>query len=95
MLAERNTHIGRAVAVLKELSEDERTRLLEESCQKARWDEELRIEAALAEGRMEGRMEGALATARNALRMGLSAEDVAIMTGVSREEVERLRAEND
>jgi len=82
MLSERNPHIGRAVAVLKELSEDERTRLLAESYQKARWDEELRIEAALREGKFE--------IARNALRRGIPAGDVMEITGLKREEIEAL-----
>jgi len=86
MLAERNPHIGRAVAVLKELREDERTRLLVESHQKARWDEELRIEAALAEGRIEEKLE----IARSALRAGMAVADIATITKLSSKEIEAL-----
>ena len=96
MLAERNTQIGRAVAVLKELSEDERTRLLEESYQKARWDEEIRMEAASSEGRIEGRIEGLAEGARKVaikmLRSNMPIQTIALMTELPLEEVEGLRA---
>ena len=108
MLAERNMQIGRAVAVLKELSEDERTRLLEESYQKARWDEEIRMEAAvtegriegltegriegLTEGRIEGLAEGARKVAIKMLRGNMPIQTIALMTELPVEEIERLRA---
>jgi len=95
MLAERNIQIGRAVAVLKELSEDERTRLLEESYQKARWDEELRIETASSEGRMEGRVEGLAEGARKVaikmLRTNMPIQTIVLMTELPIEEIEGLR----
>ena len=77
--------------MLKELSEDERTRMLEESYQKARWDEELRIETALAEGAERGEQKNKIETARNALRIGLSVENIAIITGLTIKEIEGLR----
>jgi len=50
MLAEKNPQIGRAVARLQELSEDERTRLLAESREKMEWDNAVRMQAAREKG---------------------------------------------
>ncbi|MCL2589881.1 MAG: Rpn family recombination-promoting nuclease/putative transposase [Betaproteobacteria bacterium] len=62
MLAEKNPQIGKAVARLQELSEDERTRLLAESREKMEWDNAARMQAArekgLKEGLEKGREEG-------------------------------------
>ncbi|HIT90206.1 MAG TPA: Rpn family recombination-promoting nuclease/putative transposase [Candidatus Merdenecus merdavium] len=58
MISQENPMIKKAVGVLKELSEDERTRLLEEAREKARKDEASRYEGALEIGREEGRVEG-------------------------------------
>ncbi|CAA7601772.1 Lambda repressor-like, DNA-binding domain protein [Acididesulfobacillus acetoxydans] len=57
------------------------------------WLREEGREQGRAEGRAEGREEGRLETARNALTKGLSAEDVAEITGLSLETVRRLKTE--
>ena len=103
MLAERNAQIGRAVAVLKELSEDERTRMLEESYQKKQWDDELRMEAAFAEGERSGQQKGEQAgeqkgmrkVALKLLRADMPIQTVALMTELPVAEVEHLRADLD
>ena len=58
MLAEKSPQIGKAVARLQELSEDERTRLLAESREKWEWDMQAIREKGLEEGFEEGRKEG-------------------------------------
>jgi predicted transposase YdaD len=58
MLATGNPQLKKPVGVLKELSEDERTRLIAEAYEKARRDEASRINWARHEGREEGRREG-------------------------------------
>jgi len=54
MLATRSPQLEKAVGVLKELSADERTRMLAESREKARRDEASRVNWAKDEGRKEG-----------------------------------------
>ena len=102
MLAEKNPQIGRAVARLQELSEDERTRLLAESREKMEWDNAARMQAAEArglkkgreEGREKGREEGLetglLSVARAALKRNLSVEEIMELTGFSRERIQSL-----
>ncbi len=45
------------------------------------------------EGRLEGKLEGKLEAARNALKKGLSIEDIADITGLDLEAVEKLKKE--
>ena len=75
MLAKKNPQIGRAVARLQELSEDERTRLLAESREKMEWDNAARMHAAeergLKRGREEGREEGIEEGLEKGLEKGL------------------------
>ena len=58
MIIETNPKISKAYAVLKELSEDERTRLQVEAREKYRRDVESYIEGARNEGELKGRQEG-------------------------------------
>jgi len=62
MLAERSHELKKAVGVLKELSADERTRMIAEDLEKARRDEvsrtQWRVNSAKKEGKEEGREEG-------------------------------------
>ncbi len=58
MLAEEDKAIKKAVGILKELSEDERTRLLYEQREKAMRDYRNGIEGSYREGRRDGREEG-------------------------------------
>ena len=58
MLAKSNPQIRKAVAVVKELSEEEQIRMLAESREKAQWDEYLRMKGAKAEGIAKGKAEG-------------------------------------
>jgi len=58
MLATGGPLLIKTVGVLKELSEDERTRLIAEAYEKARRDEASRVNWAREEGRREGREMG-------------------------------------
>jgi len=99
MLAEKNTQIGKAVARLQELSEDERTRLLAESREKMEWDNAARTQAAeerglkkgreegLEKGREEGLEAGLLSVAHAAMKRGLPIEEIMALTGLPREKI--------
>ena len=91
MIAEKNPQVKKAVARLMELSNDERTRLLYESRQKMEWDNQSRMRGARAEGRSEGHTENRIEIARNAIKMNISTDDIAKLTGLSRKQVEDLR----
>ena len=95
MIAEKNPVIGKAVVRLAELSQDERTRMLFESRQMLEWDIELAKEAAEKAGReagmQAGMQEGIYLVAQNALRKNISVEDVMGITGLTFEEIERLK----
>jgi predicted transposase/invertase (TIGR01784 family) len=98
MLAEKNPQIGKAVARLQELSEDERTRLLAESREKMEWDNAARMQAAeerglkrgLEEGLEKGLEEGLLSVAQAALKRNLPIEEVMALTGFSKEKIQSL-----
>jgi hypothetical protein len=77
MLAEKNASIKKAVGILKELSEDERTRMI---CG-AR-------EQGLAESMAKGRAEGILEFTMKALETGVPADSI---TGLPRENIDKLR----
>jgi len=72
------TKIGRAVARLEELSQDERARMLYESRQMMEWDIEL------------GKKGVAVNIAKNLLSMDMSVADVSSATGLSIQEIETL-----
>ena len=48
------------------------------------------VEEGRTEGREEGRIEGKLEIARNALRMNMALEDIAKLTGLTREDIQPL-----
>ena len=90
MLAEKNPQIGKAVARLQELSEDERTRLLAESREKMEWDNAARMQAAEERGLKEGIEKGLLSVAHAALKKNMPVEDIMALTGLSREKIQSL-----
>ena len=53
MIATKNPQLKKAVGILMDLSADERTRLLEESHQKALWDQNSRMKGAFEKGKKE------------------------------------------
>lgn len=82
MIKEKSPEIEKAVGVLKELSQDERTKLLYEAREKARRDEQARI--------MEAYVEGIAKVAINLYRNGMTVNDIMKFTGLTKEETEKL-----
>ena len=102
MIVQRNPQIRKAAVKLVELSADERARDLIERREKGRRDAVAFANDARAEGRAEGITEGIAEgiergiaegvanVARNALKRGMSIDEVIDITGLTREEVEAL-----
>jgi len=90
MLATRSPELKKAVVVLKELSNDERTRMITEAREKARRDEASRVNSAEKRGREEGRREKAIAVARKLLKLNMPIDEIAEATGLSCEEIKTL-----
>ena len=86
MIAERSPQMKKAVGVLKEISADERTRMLYEEREKARRDMVSRLSGAKREGKREQSIE----IARNAIKMGLDTDVIITLTGLTREEAKNL-----
>jgi len=105
MLAKTSPEIAKAVGVIMELSEDERTRLSAEARDKFRRDEEARWEDTFEDGkeygwqkvRLEGREKGELKVRREVARRLLQktqlVEMLAEVAGLSLEEVKALALE--
>jgi len=90
MLATRSPQLKKAVGVLKELSADERTRLLAEAQEKARRDEASRVNWARQEGREEGKREQAIKIARKLLKLNRPIDEILEATGLTLKEIEGL-----
>ena len=90
MLAAKSPELKKAVGVLKELSADERTRMLAESREKARRDEASRINWARDEGIQIGEKKGRIDVARKLLTLNRPIDEIAEATGLTREEIESL-----
>jgi len=98
VIARGNPRLGKAVGILKELSADERTRMLYEDREKARRDIASLLGGArregIAEGRAEERAEGHARLAnitRNFLALGVPIDTITKATGLTREEIETLQ----
>ena len=83
MLAQRSPQMRKAVGILKELSADERTRMLYEEREVARRDMVSRLGGARREGHAD--------VARNMIADGEPVDKIMRYTGLSQEEVEALR----
>jgi predicted transposase/invertase (TIGR01784 family) len=94
MVAEKDAGVGQAMAVLMELSEDERTRLLAESREKFLWDqwgrEKHQYSMGLEAGREEGLEKGRRETAKRLKAMGLPVDQTAAATGLDPKVIEAL-----
>ena len=105
-LAQNNSAMEEAWGVIKELSADERERLLAEDREKTRRDNAAYYETGLVEGRAEGRVEGRAegreegrAEERRSmivsmLGQGLSPEQISTFIGVTLDEVKALIPRN-
>jgi len=87
MIAEKSPQMKKAVGVLKELSADERMRMLYEDREKARRDIASMVDGA----KMDGKREGYIEVAKNLLNMNTPLETIINATGLSREEIESLQ----
>jgi predicted transposase/invertase (TIGR01784 family) len=85
MLAERNQTISRAVVKLRELSADELARDLYERREKQRRDENMRERWAVKQREFE--------FAKSLMRVGDPIDKIIDVTGLTRDEIEGLRAE--
>ncbi|MCL1863466.1 MAG: Rpn family recombination-promoting nuclease/putative transposase [Defluviitaleaceae bacterium] len=90
MIAERKPQMKKAVGFLKELSADERTRMLYEEREKARRDWVSLMGGARNEGRNEGRMGERMDIARNLINMNMPMDTIIKATGLTQEEIESL-----
>ena len=86
MIAEKNPQIKKAVGVLKELSADERTRMLYEEREKARRDLQSRIDGA--------RNEQSILIAKNAISMNMDTDIIIKLTGLTRKVIESLQTDS-
>ena len=90
MLAARNPQMRKAVGLLKELSADERTRMLYEYREKERRDNASRMSGAKAEGKAEGEHNKSIEIARKLLKRNRPIEEIIEDTGLSKEKIEQL-----
>jgi predicted transposase/invertase (TIGR01784 family) len=94
VIAERNPQMKKAVGFLKELSADERTRMLYEEQEMARHDMASRLDWARKEERektkIETRREDQSEFVRNSLTEGLDIETIMRITKITREEIEEF-----
>jgi predicted transposase/invertase (TIGR01784 family) len=95
MLAEKDAGIKKAATRLMELSADETARAIREAQIKARRDHFGQIAYARQEGEAIGEARGRRATARSLLRMGIALETIISATGLSKEDILALRAQDD
>jgi predicted transposase/invertase (TIGR01784 family) len=93
MIAKHDPSLKKAVGILKKLSADERARMIAEKEEDNRRLRDAALREADTRGRAEGREEERIALARNFLRMGLSLEQISEGTGLTLEEVKRLKDE--
>lgn len=90
MLQQSSPQMLKAVGVLKELSADERSRMLYEEREKARRDRQAYLDTAEHRGMVRGRNEGFVEVARNLLKIGRPIEEIIEVTGFTREEIQNL-----
>ena len=93
-LAQTSPAMEEAWGVIKELSADERERLLAEDREKTRRDNAAYYETGLVEGRAEGRAEGYASIITHMLAQGLSPEQISSFTGLTLSDVNALIARN-
>jgi predicted transposase/invertase (TIGR01784 family) len=90
MLGKEDEAVGKAVGVLKKLSWSERHRLRAEAREKWRKDVNSWKKDAYNEGLTEGIAKNRLETARKMKELGDPAEKIALVTGLSDDEIRKL-----
>jgi predicted transposase/invertase (TIGR01784 family) len=95
MIETKSPELKKAVGVLRRLSADERVRMEAEYRERARRDHYARMKGSYdkgkLEGLLEGKMEGKMDVAKNLLMQGFAPAVIAKVSGLSVEEIERLR----
>jgi ABC-type Na+ transport system ATPase subunit NatA len=86
MLAQANPQIGKAIAKLADISQDDEVRRIAESREKLRMD--IAVTERVAEAR--GRTEERLIIAHNLLRVGRPASEIAEATGLTINQIHAL-----
>lgn len=93
MLAEKNEKIKKAYNILEVISKDDKARATYESREAELHDQMTRLKSAKEEGIKEGSKETTIKNAKNFLIMGLDIDMVAKGTGLSVEEVQKIKKE--
>jgi predicted transposase/invertase (TIGR01784 family) len=91
VLAAKTKEMKMAVGRLRQLSADERTRMLFEARQLYLMDEAACREAAVAEGRAEGKAEGKLEMVKRMLIIGFDIEVISQVSGMPAKEIKNLK----
>ena len=91
MITQRNPEMKKAIVKLRELSADEKARDMIERRQKGILDFNMFMNDAKMEGLVEGRTEERNEIALRLLKLNLPLEQIAMITGLNREEVDELR----
>lgn len=91
MLAKKNKDIKKAYDLLQIISKDEKARMLYEAEQAEISDQLTRIKSAEEKGITKGAAEKAIKIAENLLKMGLTVEQVASASELTREKVVELK----
>ena len=98
-MAVRNVAFESAVCKYKQLTADERIRMIAENEEKSWKNRQAELDYAMDEGiqkgiqkgRAEGKHNREIEIARNAINMGLDIKNIITLTGLSKEEIEKLR----
>jgi predicted transposase/invertase (TIGR01784 family) len=90
MVAQASPELKKVVGKLLELSEDEQVRMICEAQLKAERDDRARMRGALEKGEKNGRIE----IARKLLSRNMQINDIVEITGLTREQIEQLYAQN-
>lgn len=88
-LSEEDPAIAQAKKAMEEMATDPRAKEIYEQRLKAIMDKN----SDLYEAEIKGKAEGKLEAARNALRKGFSIEDIAEITGLPLETIQKIKAE--
>ena len=88
---ESNKKVKEAVIKVREMSEDEKLQRLADLREKAIMDEKAIYQAGLNNGKEEGRVETMKEVAKKLLKQNMKIENVSEITGLTIEEIEKLK----
>ena len=89
MLAEKKPIFKKVVAVVKKLSADEEARMEYDKHEMWRMDYAATMRNAARKGEIKGKIEGKMETAQRMKSKGFSLADIADITGLTEEEIEK------